>query len=269
MTLPILAAFLISDASATDLDALQAALLTSPEAVHQILDLGALVDAADPDARAEVAHWVKHRAPAGILFGQVAHAGDRVSVVTNDEEHVVLRFLQDDGSVDYLDLKLGRRDCVADWTWLSDGVSATERIATASKGGEEGLQAMIELQGRTVGVTDRRTAALEALKAASDAGVEAALTAVRSAFPGQIWPDLAVLDRQLVAGAWDEVERSLDRIDAVVGDDPWVDAVRGLVADARGDDDQARALLTFAMNEDPLLAETELLPGYAPHGYRW
>jgi hypothetical protein len=72
--------------------------------------------------------------------------------------------------------------------------------------------------------------------------------------------DLAALDRAAAAGEWTGFGLVIDRAEDVVGQDPWLDWLRGVCAAAEGRPAEGRARMAVAEALDPSLAEQVYAP---------
>jgi predicted Zn-dependent protease len=72
-------------------------------------------------------------------------------------------------------------------------------------------------------------------------------------YPDDPCVDLLTIDRLILGGRWKDAIAAFDRIDRVVGGDPYIDDLRANVHLRAGDPDMARKLARRAIDRDPTL----------------
>jgi hypothetical protein len=99
---------------------------------------------------------------------------------------------------------------------------------------------------------------LQAALRVDEEEIVTATEAFQAAFPTDPALDLVLIDYQFLKQRWDELGRSIDRLDKRVGGDPQLDVIRANVRAAQGDWAGARRVLLLALDEDPLLEDAWL-----------
>jgi hypothetical protein len=188
---------------------------------------------------------VREGIPAAALARRVAQAEGHVVVVRATPEALTLRLLDRRGTVDWLLVELDAEGDAVDWTFLSDGVSASASIRDRVTGGAEAA---------------RRAEALDDLILTPLRDLPAELARLDLAWPSAVWPDLEVLERYHDAGDWDGFARTLDRIQLDVGADPWLLWLRGAAIDNQGHYWDGEALRARATRLDPSLDGQQFAP---------
>ena len=92
------------------------------------------------------------------------------------------------------------------------------------------------------------------LAAAMELGDDVALKAIeeyRAAFPGDAASDLISIDMFVLKKNFDEALACLDRIDAKIGGDPYLDVLRAILKLEEGDTSSARAVADRAVARNP------------------
>ena len=82
-----------------------------------------------------------------------------------------------------------------------------------------------------------------------------ATEAFQRAFPKDPALDLVLIDYQFVEQQWEELRKTIDRLDEQVGGDPYLDVIRANVLAARGDRNSAKTALLRVIDEDPSLED--------------
>jgi hypothetical protein len=199
--------------------------------------------------RGMVRFLVRNDVPVNALERRLAHRS--VVLVHQDDDAAVWRVLDKRGTADWLRVDTDPDGRIVDWTWLSEGLSASEKLADRAAGGGE-LQ--------------RRRDEVEELVLVAPADLPAELDRLHAAFPGEVWPDLESLEPFWRTEDWAHFEAALDRIEAEAGADPWLEWLHAAAAANDGRKDEAKRRKALAVQFDPSLVRQAYTPGKTRHG---